>query len=148
VVRGVLGDHRLAIASRNVKAQVRLEPLTVRADADKLRVVIDNLVSNAIKYSPEGGTISLSLKKRAAQIELDVGDAGPGIPTEDRERIFDWFYRGQHGRHGRVSGSGLGLAIAREFVHAHRGNIEVADNGTAGAHFRVTLPLEPFGARS
>jgi two-component system sensor histidine kinase GlrK len=148
VVRGVLADHHLAIASRGVRAEVRLEPLTVKADNEKLRVVVDNLVSNAIKYSPEGGTISLALRKHASNMELDVGDAGPGIPSEDRERIFDWFYRGQHGRHGRVRGSGLGLAIAREFVLAHRGNIELADAGVPGAHFRVTLPMEPFGGAS
>jgi two-component system sensor histidine kinase GlrK len=147
VVRKVLADHHLAISSRNVRAQVRLEPLTVKADSEKLRVVIDNLVSNAIKYSPEGGAILLELRKHNDEVELEVTDAGPGIPVEDRERIFDWFYRGKHGRAGRVRGSGLGLAIAREFVHAHRGNIEVADAGP-GAHFRVILPMEPFGSRT
>jgi len=144
VVRRVLSDHRLAIATRGIRAQVRLEPLTVSADFEKLRVVIDNLVSNAIKYSPDGGTISLGLRRRASNIEIEVGDAGPGIPNEDRERIFDWFYRGRHGRHGRVSGSGLGLAIAKEFVRAHRGNIQVAEGSAPGAHFRVTLPMEPL----
>ncbi len=146
VVRRVLNDHRLAIATRGIRAQVRLEPITVSADFEKLRVVLDNLVSNAIKYSPDRGTISLALRRRAANVEIEVADAGPGIPSEDRERVFDWFYRGQHGRHGRVSGSGLGLAIAKEFVLAHRGNIQVAD-AAPGAHFCVTLPTEPFGSR-
>lgn len=146
IVRRVLADHHLAIASRGLRAQVRLEPLTVQADAEKVRVVVDNLVSNAIKYSPEGSTITLALRKRPAGIELEVADSGPGIPREDRDRIFDWFYRGRHGRDGRVSGTGLGLAIAQEFVHAHRGNIEVADDGVPGARFLVVLPTEPFGA--
>jgi two-component system sensor histidine kinase GlrK len=148
VVRRVLSDHRLAIATRGIRAQVRLEPVTIPADFEKLRVVLDNLVSNAIKYSPEGGTISLALRRRASNVEIDVGDAGPGIPAEDRERIFDWFYRGQHGRHGRVRGSGLGLAIAKEFVHAHRGNIQVTNGAAPGAHFRITLPVDTMGSRS
>ncbi len=124
-----------------------MEPLTLSADFEKLRVVIDNLLSNAIKYSPDGGTISLALRRRASNVEIEVADAGPGIPSEDRERVFDWFYRGKPGRQGRVSGSGLGLAIAKEFVLAHRGNIQVAD-ASPGAHFRVTLPTEPFESRS
>ena len=142
VVRKVLGDHRLGMAARGLRVNVRLEPVTAMADGEKLRVVIDNLISNAVKYSPEGGAISIALRRRSGKVEIDVADAGPGIPREDRERIFDWFYRGQHSPHGRVSGSGLGLAIAKEFVHAHRGNIEVAESNAPGAHFRITLPVE------
>jgi two-component system, NtrC family, sensor histidine kinase GlrK len=71
---------------------------------------------------------------------LDVGDAGPGVPTEDREKIFDWFYQGMDAPRGRLRGSGLGLAIAKEFVLAHGGRIEILPKPGPGAHFRVTLP--------
>jgi len=143
VVAQVLDEHRLQAQARGLRTELTLDSVTLNADADKLRVVVDNLVSNAIKYSPEGGTISLALASGEAKVTLDVIDSGPGIPPEDQERIFDWFFRGEHGHHGRVLGSGLGLAIAREFVIAHRGRVEVVNEGAAGAHFRVTLPEAP-----
>ena len=141
VVSQVLEEHRLQAQARSLRTELSLDTVTLNADADKLRVVVDNLVSNAIKYSPEGGTISLALASRESKVTLDVVDSGPGIPPEDHERIFDWFFRGEHGHQGRVRGSGLGLAIAREFVTAHRGSVEVVGDGAPGAHFRVTLPL-------
>jgi two-component system sensor histidine kinase GlrK len=140
VAKRVVDDHRLAAAARGISANLRLEPVTLRGDGEKLRVVVDNLVSNAVKYSPDGGTISLSLRREHENVVLDVSDTGPGIPAEDHGRIFDWFFRGEHGHHGRVQGSGLGLAIAKEFVAAHSGRIEVVSDGNAGGHFRVSLP--------
>jgi two-component system sensor histidine kinase GlrK len=109
--------------------------------------VVANLVSNAIKYSPDGGIISLALRREGDNVILDVGDAGPGIPPEDGERIFDWFYQGEYQHHGRVQGSGLGLAIVREFVVAHAGRVEVVDNQAGGAHFRVSIPLVAAASR-
>jgi two-component system sensor histidine kinase GlrK len=140
IARKVAETHKLAIAARNLSLQLHLEPAASAADADKLRVVLDNLVSNAIKYSPEGGTITLVVRAEDDKILAEVGDTGPGIATEDRERIFDWFFQGKRGHQGRVKGSGLGLAIAREFVLAHRGSIEVIADRAPGAHFRVSLP--------
>ena len=132
--------HKLGLSARNLNFLLHLEPAVLMADADKLRVVVDNLVSNAINYSPQAGTISLSVRADGDKVVLEVGDAGPGIATEDNERVFDWFFQGTRGHQGRVKSSGLGLAIAREFVLAHRGNIEVIEERTPGAHFRVTLP--------
>jgi two-component system sensor histidine kinase GlrK len=140
IVERALEDHRLAVRARGIRAEPRLERVMLQADQDKLHAVVANLVSNAVKYSPDGGIISLMLHREGDKVVLDVEDAGPGIPPEDRERIFDWFYQGEHVHRGRVQGSGLGLAIAREFVVAHGGAIEVVDDLAAGAHFRVTLP--------
>ncbi len=140
VARQVAESQKLAIAARSLKLRLLLEPAELSADADKLRVVMDNLVSNAIKYSPEGGTISLAVRAEEHNVVIEVDDVGPGIATEDRERLFDWFYQGKLGHQGRVKGSGLGLAIAREFVVAHRGSIELVAEWAPGAHFRVTLP--------
>jgi two-component system sensor histidine kinase GlrK len=97
-------------------------------------------VSNAIKYSPDKGMISLALRQQGDEVVLDIGDAGPGVPVEEHERIFDWFYQGEDAPRGRLRGSGLGLAIAKEFVLAHGGRIEVLQKSSPGAHFRVTLP--------
>lgn len=146
VVASVAENHRLAAAARNVRIAPQLEPLSLRADADKLRIIIDNLLSNAVKYSPDAGVVSLVLARRGSEAVLDVRDMGPGIPEQERERVFDWFFRGDRPHQGRVEGSGLGLAIARDLAQAHGGRIEVADNadrgkGGAGAHFRVVLPL-------
>src|SRR6267143_637339 len=139
VVEQVLDDHRLAVQARGIRADLQLDPVILQADEEKLRAVAANLVSNAIKYSPDEGMISLALRSEGAEVVFDVRDAGPGIPPEDRDRIFDWFYQGEDVHHGRVRGSGLGLAIAREFVVAHDGRIEVVSDREGGAHFRVTL---------
>src|SRR6266436_5378680 len=139
VVEQVLDDHRLAVQARGIRADLQLDPVILQADEEKLRAVAANLVSNAIKYSPDAGMISLALRREGAEVVFDVRDAGPGIPPEDRDRIFDWFYQGEDVHHGRVRGSGLGLAIAREFVVAHDGRIEVVSDREGGAHFRVTL---------
>jgi two-component system sensor histidine kinase GlrK len=140
IARKVAEAHKLAIAARNLNLLLHIEPAVLAADADKLRVVLDNLVSNAVNYSPEGGTISLAVRAEEGKVLIEVGDAGPGIAAEDRERVFDWFFQGKLGHQGRVKSSGLGLAIAREFVLAHRGSIELIADGAPGAHFRVSLP--------
>ena len=149
VVAAVAENHRMAAAARNVRIAPQLEPLSLRADAEKLRVIVDNLLSNAVKYSPDAGVVSLVLRRQGAEAVLDVRDMGPGIPQDERERVFDWFFRGDRPHKGRVEGSGLGLAIARDLVQAHGGRIEIAEDidksvkngGSTGAHFRVSLPL-------
>src|SRR5882762_7064499 len=143
LVEQVLDDHRLAIQARGIHADLRLDPVILRADEEKLRAVAANLVSNAVKYSPDEGMISLALRQVGDEVTFDVRDAGPGIPPEDHDRIFDWFYQGEDVHRGRLQGSGLGLAIAREFVVAHGGRIEVVRGAAAGAHFRVTLASGP-----
>ena len=110
----------------------------MHGDVEKLRVVIDNLLSNAIKYSPFGGTIVLRLARHKDQAVIEVIDGGPGIPPEDRERIFDPFYRGKNAAIAGVKGTGLGLAIVRDYVEMHQGTVKAI--AAAGAHFRVTLP--------
>jgi two-component system sensor histidine kinase GlrK len=110
-----------------------------------LRSVIDNLLGNAVKFTPAGGEIRLLASQQGAAATIDVLDSGPGVPPEEREAIFEAFFRGRAGAFGRAEGTGLGLAIAREFTEAHGGRIEVVAGAprTQGAHFRVTLPLRP-----
>jgi len=81
-------------------------------------------------------------RRHEATALIDVMDSGSGVPPEEREQIFEAFFRGRAGAFGRAEGTGLGLAIAREFVEAHGGRIEVVA-GARGGHFRVTLPLRP-----
>ena len=102
--------------------------------------MIDNLLSNALKFSPDGGVVRVVVAQDAHDVRVDVVDQGPGVPVSDRTKIFDWFFQGERRQSARVKGSGLGLSIAREFVSAHRGTIEALEGEGGGACFRVVLP--------
>ncbi|HEX6588976.1 MAG TPA: HAMP domain-containing sensor histidine kinase [Longimicrobiales bacterium] len=117
-------------------------PRIMRADPDRLRnEVLGNLLSNAFKFTPEGGTISLRAFSRDGSVCVDVSDTGGGIPQEDLEHIFDKFY--QVGQEARIQGSGLGLAIAREIVEAHGGRISAESASRRGTTFHIVLPKDP-----
>jgi two-component system, NtrC family, sensor histidine kinase GlrK len=143
VVARVLREQKLAALARIISFDTTLKPALVIGDAEKIRTIVDNLVSNAIKYSPRSGTIALSVDSEDGHALLDVIDEGPGVGPDDRERIFDSFYQGRAPAEGRVKGSGLGLAIAREYATLHGGRIELKDrpDGRHGAWFRLLLPL-------
>ncbi|MGB5832895.1 MAG: HAMP domain-containing sensor histidine kinase [Thiohalocapsa sp.] len=140
LISKVLISHKLAIGAKQLGLQQQLAPLRIEGNAYRLRTVIDNLVSNAIKYAPVGSRIGVRLEADRAQVILDVEDAGPGIPAADRARVFDAFFQGDAVSSGPVKGTGLGLAIAKEYVEAHDGSIEIID-APVGAHIRVLLPL-------
>lgn len=135
----VVAAHQLVAAQRGVHLQETLAPVRVHGGAEQLRIVFDNLVSNAIKFSPDSGRVTVTCRPAEDWIQVEVCDEGPGIVPEDRDRIFEAFVRLD--RTGSVEGNGLGLAIAREFVAAHRGTIEVLDS-LEGACFRVSLPVQ------
>lgn len=136
----VLLTHQLAARNKRLRFTGALEPLSVLGGREELTAVVNNLVSNAIKYSPEGGEIELSLAREGDKAVLDVKDQGPGIPEAERGHVFEPFYRSSNAKAQGVAGVGLGLAIAREFVAAHRGTLELVD-ASVGAHFRLALPL-------
>jgi two-component system sensor histidine kinase GlrK len=140
VVERVASNQGLAAKARGVRLQVSAEDLILPADPEKLRVVLDNLVSNAIKFSPPGNLIRLGARRDGNALELNVIDRGPGVPSEERARIFDPFYQGQHAGSGLVRGTGIGLSVVKEYVFAHGGSVEVVDS-REGAHFRVRIPL-------
>ncbi len=110
----------------------------VPGDPDLLRCLVENLLENGIKYSPEGGTLNVGLYDSADRVTLEVGDQGPGIPPEALGKIFDRFYRSETTR-DRVSGSGLGLAIAQRIAAAHGSRVEVESAPGRGSQFRATL---------
>ena len=143
VVQRVLKEHKLAALARMVTFEADLQPASIVGDAEKIRTIVDNLISNAIKFSPRSAQITVSLATEREFAVLDVIDHGPGIGADERELIFESFYQGKPPAEGRVKGSGLGLAIAREYAAAHGGRIEVQDRADhkRGAHFRLWLPL-------
>jgi two-component system sensor histidine kinase GlrK len=114
--------------------------VSLNGDAEKLRVVVDNLISNAIKFSPAGSEIKLVVERSTAAITVDVSDSGPGIAEVDKDRVFAPFYRGRAAHDAGIKGTGLGLSIVREYVLAHGGSVEVIDAGRRGGHLRVMLP--------
>ena len=129
-----------SVTLKSITVKRECEKIAFQGDPEKLRVVIDNLLSNAIKYSPIGGTIVLRLGKHKEHAVIEVIDGGPGIAPEDRDRIFDPFYRGKHAAASAVKGTGLGLAIVRDYVELHQGTVKAM--AAVGAHIRVTLPKQ------
>ena len=113
----------------------------ITLDRRKFKQVLYNLLSNAVKFTPRGGTISIHARAERDQLVLDVMDSGPGIPPDERNRIFEAFYQGKTPQGGHVKGTGIGLSVVTEFVNAHSGSIEILEAKAGGAHFRVRLPM-------
>jgi two-component system sensor histidine kinase GlrK len=145
LVQDVARPHRLAVQAKGQRLDLDLDKVSVEADPEKLRSIIDNLLGNAVKFTPAGGTIRVLTRAVDREAMVDVIDSGPGVPLEERESIFESFFRGRAKASGRIEGTGLGLAIAREFVEAHGGRISVVGE-TSGGHFRITLPRKPVRA--
>jgi heavy metal sensor kinase len=124
--------HHITLAHEDV--------VTVQGDRDQLQQLLLNLVDNAIKYTPAGGTISLGLYGEGNWARLEVADTGIGIPADDLPHIFDRFYRSDKARSRTMGGAGLGLAIVREIAEAHGGRVEVFSTPGQGTLFRVWLP--------
>lgn len=127
--------------ARGVTVQATLAEVRVQGRASELERVLRNLLDNALAHSPAGTTIALEVAEAGHEVRIAVSDEGPGVPQEDRERIFEPFFRGSHERAAGQGGVGLGLAIVREIVHAHGGTIALAERPDGdGARFEVRLP--------
>jgi two-component system sensor histidine kinase GlrK len=142
LVREVADAHRLAALAKGQRVSLELAPVAVQGDAEKLRSIVDNLLGNAVKFTPPGGSITVRSREADGRVTIEVIDSGPGVPPVEREAVFESFFRGRAKAGGRVEGSGLGLAIAREYVEAHGGRIALVAEASGG-HFRVTLPKRP-----
>jgi signal transduction histidine kinase len=110
----------------------------LNVDAIKLRQAIDNLVANALKFTPRGGRVRVSVEAKQARVTFEVSDSGPGIPANERDSIFDRYRQGKTGR--TAGGAGLGLAIAKGIAEAHAGALTVGDSDLGGVAFRLSLP--------
>ncbi|MBI5080068.1 MAG: HAMP domain-containing protein [Chloroflexi bacterium] len=129
----------LRAGEKNITMKVRIDPLpSMLADTDRLSQVFTNLLENAIKYTPDGGTVILTARAGTGEAIVSVADSGGGIPAEDLPRIFERFYRVDKARSGK--GYGLGLAITKDIVQAHGGSIRVESALGSGTRFTVRLP--------
>jgi signal transduction histidine kinase len=114
----------------------------IPADKERIQQVLVNFLSNAIKYSPNGGDIIISLRQEGPAVIVAVRDPGLGIPAEELDKLFERFYRGSAAEELRIMGTGLGLALSREIIHLHRGRIWAESAGEGqGATFSFALPI-------
>jgi signal transduction histidine kinase len=144
--------NRIAATYANQAAQQQIMLATSAApalpplyiDEDRIRQVLGNLLSNALRHTPEGGQITLTAAQGEAGVCVSVQDSGEGIDAADLPYVFDRFYRGDRARQDEAGASGLGLAIARALVELHGGSIAATSPGAgAGTTFTVTLPAQP-----
>ncbi len=116
------------------------EELTVMVDEQRMTQAVDNLISNAIKYTPRGGQVMVRLRRDGTRVEISVTDSGIGIDAADRDRLFTRFFRAQHAEEQSIQGVGLGLSITKAIVDSHGGRIDVESEVDKGSVFRIRLP--------
>jgi signal transduction histidine kinase len=126
--------------AKEITIELRLEPLTVKADEDKLRQVWINLLSNSVKFTPMNGTIVIEAAMKSKRAVISITDNGIGIPEEEREDIFKPFHKVDKSRNAAVKGNGLGLSIVKQIIDMHHGDIQVSGNLGTGTTFEISLP--------
>jgi len=141
----VIEQHQLAARSRQVEILTQIEIAVTKGDREQLRVMCGTILSNAIKFSPLGGTIHVKLRQMGKKVVIDIIDSGPGVHIDDQKQIFEPFFQGRNTPKTHVKGTGLGLAIASRYARLHQGEVLLQQQKT-GAHFRIVLPAEDIHA--
>ncbi|MGZ5058285.1 MAG: sensor histidine kinase [Methylobacter sp.] len=144
LLESVIADFQIPLQSKSISLKKLVRPVEISGRHDQLRSIIEQLLSNAVKYSPTGGEIRIMLRDSGSQLELEVEDEGPGIDPNDRSRVFEPFFRGKAAQcEDNVEGPGLGLAIVKEYVVNHQGKVDIIDSrqDQHGARIRVQIPL-------
>jgi two-component system, OmpR family, sensor histidine kinase BaeS len=139
--------HAGFFAAKEITFERELEPVHTHGDARRLEQVVDNLLSNALRYTDPGGRVVLAVRGEPGAAVVEVRDTGIGISAEDLPRVFDRFWRSDRSRSRATGGSGVGLAVVRELVRAHHGEVELRSQAGQGTTARVVLPAVA-GARS
>lgn len=135
----VLARQDLALRAKSLTVEMEPGDVRVRAESSRLETVFDNLLTNAVRFSPEGGRIRIGTRVSEGRVHIQIQDQGPGIAAQDREHIFQPFYQGSLQPQGHLRGSGLGLAIVREYVASLDGWVNLQDSPGQGACFQVVL---------
>jgi len=145
LVADVVSDFRAASPQHEIVLQRPAESLRAIADRERLEQVVVNLVQNAIKYSPHGGRVDVSVDRAVAQARVQVSDQGIGIPKEEQKHVFERFFRAHNAATRNYGGLGIGLYVSNEIVERHGGSFVVSSEPGKGATFAFTLPLEASG---
>ncbi|HFE66989.1 MAG TPA: HAMP domain-containing histidine kinase, partial [Chloroflexi bacterium] len=141
LIYSMLADYQIQAAEAGITLQADIAPQLpmIQGDMTHLRRVFDNLLSNAFKFTPAGGSVTIRMWAEGDDVIIEVTDTGSGIPAENLKHIFERFYQVEEkGR--RRPGTGLGLALVKEIVEAHRGHVSVSSNIGQGTTFEITLP--------
>lgn len=141
MLEDIIARHRMSMDSAGLVPQLRCKAVVFEADPLRLRMILNNLISNAIKHSPENGRIDVIAHNKGDAICIDVIDQGSGIPTEEQELVFKPFFQGKKKGRGYVRGTGIGLSVVRDCVLAHGGTLKLMPRAR-GTHFRITLPYQ------
>lgn len=141
LLEDVVNRQRLQFQGRNIEVTVEGDALKASVDPAKMEVAAGNLLSNAIRFSPEGGQVRFTLSRGPGTLRVDCVDTGPGIDPGDQDKIFNPFYQGVRQPAGARKGSGIGLSIVKELIEAHGGTVTLL-SGSGGAHFRIEIPDE------
>lgn len=134
-------EHRALAQQQTLRCEPPAAPVFCRADEDALHHMLDNLVDNAIKYTPTGGSITLRWRGEGGEAVIEVADTGVGIPEKDLPRVFERFYRVDKARSRELGGTGLGLSIVKNLAQALSGRVEAESQVGVGSTFRIVLPL-------
>ncbi|HET9023212.1 MAG TPA: ATP-binding protein, partial [Burkholderiaceae bacterium] len=140
VAASVVEEKKPLAEQQHLSLSLAAVPVTLSGQEDALRILIANLVDNALRYTPPGGSVQVRIGPEGGQAHVEVADTGPGIAEEERERVFDRFYRGRHAPGG---GSGLGLAIVRQIVTLHGGAIALDRSPSGGLLVSARFPANP-----
>ena len=145
LVREICQLQRELTPDARIREQIQAQPLLVRGDASLLSQLFSNLVSNAVKYSPDSGLIRVIAAREGTQIAVVIEDRGIGIPEADRERVFERYYRGSNT--SGIGGSGVGLSLVKTIVDLHKGTIALDTREGEGSRFTIRFPINNAGAR-
>jgi len=138
-LKQIVSSYRYRFEEKQLEVTLKLEPVTIQADAELLEVVWDNLLSNATKYTQESGRLAVIMKADASAVKICIEDSGEGIAEQDLPHITERFYRADLSRH--TEGTGLGLAIVNEIVTLHKGTLQIESTLEQGTCIEVTLPI-------
>jgi anti-anti-sigma factor len=144
VVRERVAAHAQRFAAGSIGLDLKIGAATVEGDHERLGQVVENLLTNALRYTDPGGHVTVALSRTEHEAVIEVSDTGIGIPHEQITRVFDRFWRSPDARARTAQGSGVGLALVRDLVLAHHGRVEVASRVGEGSRFRVHLPVDPL----
>lgn len=139
LLEDLMESQRLQWQAKGLRVEVEGEPTVLLLDPEKIASAVGNLLSNAIRFSPEQGAVRLSVSRAAGVVRIDVTDQGPGVAPADRAHVFEPFYRGERQPENAVRGTGIGLSIVQEYIHAHGGRVQLLD-APPRSFFRIELP--------